>query len=603
MPRTKRPRTMAMCGLAILSTLAFVLAFQAGGAKAAGGAGQAGTPLTVTRVGSGSALPLGLLPNLAAFACTNMTDLPQPTSCSALGLDNMPTSGDEDGGNTGSVSADGVPNVANTGMRVGAASSQGLGGPTANFNGINDDTNVALIGGHLTPPDQALCVGPASAFAAPLDVPGNTSVVIEGVNEAFTVYSKSGQELFGPYTLADLFGDPYSSGDIACSYDAATHSFYFTEIGAVFEGDNGFYGTGLVVMNANGYSSYAVDTAESGYCLPDFPQHGFDNNALYISVREFCGANEDDFQGANLYALSKSQLVSGSSTVNGTYWQGLTDQAGIPVDGLRPAAGNGTNTEYLLNAVAYDATGFSTNSSNLDEWQVTGDQNIDTAPGSLTLSGRTVNSEPYAYPVDATSTGDGSCSVYHGKCEITSETYLDPVDSRLEQVQFANGHLYSSLDTAVTVGRNSTMVDGAAWFDVNAGTGKVAHQGYVAVAGTSLLMPSLVRSAAGNLVMGFSLTSPTLNPSTGYTVLEGQNAQGDQGSGFVPVQLTGMGSAPHKSYSPIVYGRHRWGDYSAVALDPSSGSIWMADEYIPPADQGGSDIADNWGTRVWALAR
>lgn len=601
---TEPRRVFALCGLAVFSAvLAFVLAFQAGGAKAAGGASLAGTPTTVTRLSSGSQLPQGVQLNLSTFACSNMTDLPQPPDCSALGLENMPASGDDDGGDNGSVSADGVPNVGNTGLRQGAGNSQGNGGPSVNFNGINDDTNVSLIGGHLTPPDQGLCVGPASAFAAPLGVPGNTSVVIESVNEAFTVYSKSGQVLFGPYTLADLFSDPYSSGDVSCNYDPATHSFFFTEIGAAFVGDIGFYGTGLVVMNASGYSSYGIDTAETGFCLPDFPQHGFDNNAFYISVREFCGANQDDFQGANLYALSKSDLVNGASMVHGAYWQGLTDQAGIPVDGLRPAIGDGTNTEYLLNAVAYDATGFSTNSSNLDEWQVTGDQNVNTAPGSLTLSGRTVNSEPYAYPVDATSTGDGSCSYYHNVCEITSESFIDPVDSRLEQVQFANGHLYTSLDSAVTVGHSPTMVDGAAWFDVNASTGTIAHQGYVAVAGTNLLMPSLMRSAAGHLVMGFSLTSPTLNPSTGYAVLEGQDAQGDQGSGFGPVQLTGIGSAPHKSYSPIVYGRHRWGDYSAVALDPSSGNVWMANEYVPAADQGGSDIADNWGTRVWALAR
>lgn len=597
---TVRPRAFALCGLVAFSAvLAFALAFQAGGAKAA--ASLPGKPTTVTRISSGKTLPQGVQLNLLSFACTNMTDLPVPApGCSALGFENTPTSGDDDGGDRGSVSADGVPNVGNNGTQ-GVGNNRSTPGTIANFNALNDDTNVAVVGGHLTPPDQGLCVGPASAFAAPLGVPDNTSVVIEGVNEVFTVYSKSGQVLFGPYSLAALFNDPYSSGDIACNYDPASHSFFFTEIGAVFEGDNGFYGTGLVVMNAGGYSSYGIDTAESGNCLPDFPQHGFDNNAFYISVREFCGANQDDFQGANLYALSKSDLVNGSSTVNGAYWQGLTDNAGIPVDGLRPAMGTGTDTEYLLNAVAYDATGFSTNSSNLDEWQVTGDQSIDTDPGSLTLSGRTVNSEPYAYPVDATSTGDGSCSYYKGNCEITSETYLDPVDSRLEQVQYLNGHLYTSLDTAVTVGRSSTIVDGAAWFDVNAATGRIARQGYVAVAGTNLLMPSMVRSRSGNLLMGFSLTSPTLNPSTGYAILEGQNAQGDQGSGFEPIHVTALGSGPHKSYSPIVYGRHRWGDYSGVAIDPSSGTLWMADEYIPAADQGGSDIADNWGTRVWAV--
>jgi hypothetical protein len=64
------------------------------------------------------------------------------------------------------------------------------------------------------------------------------------------------------------------------------------------------------------------------------------------------------------------------------------------------------------------------------------------------------------------------------------------------------------------------------------------------------------------------------------------------------VQTTGTGYGPHLSYSPIVFGRHRWGDYSAIALDPSTGNVWMGDEYT---FYQGPDPADNWGTRVWGL--
>src|SRR5262249_34264729 len=156
-------------------------------------------------------------------------------------------------------------------------------------NGVFDAQNVPLIGGHVTPPDQGLCVGPASAFPVDLGVPGDTSIVIEAVNEAFTVYDTSGNGLFGPDSLADLFSPPFASGDVSCNYDPGTQSLFFTEIGAVFEGDNGFLGTGIVVTNSNGYAAYALDTAEGGNCLPDFPQQGFNDNAFYITVREFCG--------------------------------------------------------------------------------------------------------------------------------------------------------------------------------------------------------------------------------------------------------------------------------------------------------------------------
>ena len=300
-----------------------------------------------------------------------------------------------------------------------------------------------------------------------------------------------------------------------------------------------------------------------------------------------------------MFAFSKSQLVSLSSSVNTVTFPSAV-LGGIPIDGLRPAIGDGTSTEYLLNAFAYDANGNSQNASTLGFWQVTGGQNITSGSGDVTLTGQTIDSEPYAYPVNATSTGDGSCSFHHGVCEITSETFLDPVDSRLLQVQYATDHgatrLYTSLDTALTIGSDPTPVDGAAWFDINPNNGKINHQGYVGVAGTNLLFPSIVRSASGTLMMDFSMTSPTLNPSTGYVLSK------NEGNAFSAVQTTGVGSGPHLSYSPILFGRHRWGDSSAAALDPATGNVWMADEYIPPANEDGPDPADNWGTRVWALS-
>lgn len=594
---TKRPRRLVFTAVAVVSTaLAFALAFQAGGAKAAAPAAMTGTRSTLTRTSTGTTIPQNVQLNIDNFVCLNMTDLPDPAGGCTTGDDDADAPGLPTGplpntpfnGGTTNATGKGAPNVPSAGRG-------GAGNLGANFNGIFDAQNVPLVGGHLTPPDQGLCVGPASAVAADLGVSGNTSVVIEMTNEAYTVYDKSGNVLFGPDSLADLFNDGNASGDPECNYDPGTHSFLFTEIG--IDPTFTFYTTDIAVMNANGYAAYGLDTGEGGNCLPDFPQQGFNDNAFYVTVREFCGENED-FEGATLFGLSMSQLAGLSQSVNVVNFPGLVDGAGIPVDGLRPAIGNGTDTEYLLNAIAYDAQGNSTNASNLDLWKVTGGQNITSGSGTVSLSEQNVPSEPYAYPVDATSTGDGSISDHNGKPEITSETFLDPVDSRVEQVQFVNTGgapgLYTSLDSALTVGNDSTPVDGAAWFNVNPATGKVIHQGYVALAGNNLLMPSIVRSGSGTLNMGFSMTGPDLNPSTGYVVSK------NMGNSFGPVQTTGMGYGPHLSYSPILFGRHRWGDYSAIALDPASGNVWMADEYT--FDQG-PDPADNWGTRVWELSR
>lgn len=594
---TKRPRILGLC-VGVSAVLALVLACHAGTAKAATGNSFTANQLTVTRLASGATVPSNIFLNVANFACLNMTDLALPEGCDTGDADSSdgPPSGQRPlpntpfNGGTNAATGQGAPHSSSVGRA-------GSGNVIANWNGVNDDDNVPLIGGHVTPPDQGLCVGPASALPA-LGLTGNQSVVIEAVNETVRVYDTSGNNLTEPFPLAALFSDPYASGDVSCNYDPATQSFFFTEIGAV----NGeFYGTDIAVLNASGYNAYAVDTSETGNCLPDFPQMGFNDNAFYISVNEFCGENED-FTTANLYALSKSQLVAGASAVNGVFWDNLYDQNAIPAYSLRPAIGDGTGTEYVLNSIAYGVDGNSTDGNSLNLWTVTGGQNITSGSGTVTLSAaKSIPTEPYAFPVDAQSTGDGSISDYHGNPVITSETYLDPVDSRLLQVQYiptgAAPGLYTSLDSALTVGNDPTPVDGAAWFNINPGSAKVIHQGYVGLAGTNLLFPSVIRSASGTINMGFSMTSPTLNPSTGYVVSK------NVGNSFSAVQTTGLGQAPHHSYSPILYGRHRWGDYSAVALDPTTGNVWMADEYIPALDEGGADVADNWGTRVWGLTK
>jgi hypothetical protein len=581
----RRSRTLG--GLAALfAAVVAVLAFSAGGAAAAshghksGGTTIASQPTTISRLNNFTQLPHGIQPNLAFLACQGLTELTPVGACTL-------TPPAEQGDNPGSPS--GAPNV------YGSHMNRSSGKLRSNFDGISDVLQRTQTGYHFTPPDQGLCVGPAGPLEAagvPLGVPGRTTVVVELVNDGWGVYTEHGSLLFLDSNI-DLFGDPYSSGDIECNYDEASHTYFFTEIGAL----NGlFYGTNLVVMNYRGYSAYYVDTAEGGYCFPDFPHQGYDNNALYITINEFCGPNED-YAGVNIYALSKRQLAK-QQAPNGVYWT-----LGDSYYSFRAATGNGTNTEYLLASEQNDDT-----QNALDFAQVTGDYRLTHGNGPIFLSLTSIPSESYSEPVPALSTGDGTTCVYtlHTDpgmpddvtwCSIP-EASLDTVDMRLEQVQYDHGQLYTSLSTAMTVGKDPTVVDGAAWFQVDTRWPRVVRQGYVGVAGTYLLMPSFVKSSSGTFMMGFSMTSPTMNPSTGYVTSK------NYGHSFSPVTTTGAGSGPHVSFSTLEpgYMRARWGDYSRIAIDPSDGNVWMADEYIPSGPDG-ADLVDNWGTRVWNLSR
>ena len=76
--------------------------------------------------------------------------------------------------------------------------------------------------------------------------------------------------------------------------------------------------------------------------------------------------------------------------------------------------------------------------------------------------------------------------------------------------------------------------------------------------------------------LDYSMTSPKLNPSTGYAISK------NGGNSFGAVQTTANGSGPHLSFSDADFDENRWGDYSAITLDPSSGNVRMADECTVP---------------------
>lgn len=382
-----------------------------------------------------------------------------------------------------------------------------------------------------------------------------------------------------------------------------TQTFFLTIIGFNSAGDTV---DDVSVLNSHGQTTYQFDTAAGNNCFGDQPHTGFDDNAVYVTTDQFCGPNQDEYDGALIVAVSKSQLVNQDATVNAVAF-GPVSLGGIPIKTLEPAFGNGTETEYLLNSFPEDQFGNpNTIANTLGLWQVSGDRHLTTGSGAVTLSGRIISSETYAAPVPAASTGDGSSTcvpfIVTINCPsgvlVESEAFLDAGDSRMQQVQLLNDgqgpRLFAELDTAVTVGNDSSARDGIACFEVDPRAHKVASQGYIAVAGAYLMYPAPIHIANGTSVITFSMTSPTLNPSTAYVVKK------DSSRSFGDAQVTGTGAGPHVSFADPLVGRRRWGDYSFSVLDPNGIDIWGAAEYIPPAAN--QDPLDNWGTRIAEIA-
>jgi hypothetical protein len=465
------------------------------------------------------------------------------------------------------------------------------------FNGLSNLNSYNLNGFPVTPPDQGLCVGRDPTLK------GSPEAVWEPINLAARETSVNGTPLRPDVSLATLFQDPYAEGDVRCLYDPGTRSFYFTEIGfPVATGpasDDNNTTADVVVMNSRGVAAYQFDTSlggpTAGDCFGDQPKTGFDNNALVISTDEYCGPTESNYEGAIALVISKSQLVAEAPTVNDAVL-GPVSLAGNPVVGLDPAIGTGTGTEYLVNSVPFLANGDNNPVANtLGLWTLSNDASVTTGHGTPALTGEVIPSEPYAFPVAATSTGNGSTAPY-GNFIITSETALNPDDSRMSapvtvtRTPGGGIRLWTALDAAVTPHGDSTARDGAAWFQIDPARPRVVNQGYVAAKGAYLIYPAILAPQHGPTAMVFTITSSSINPSAAFTTL-GSNT----------ITTVAAGAGPHLSFSDgPPYFQARWGDYSFAAPDPDGSGIWLGTEYIPPAAF--QDPYDNWGTYVFEVS-
>ena len=271
---------------------------------------------------------------------------------------------------------------------------------------------------------------------------------------------------------------------------------------------------------------------------------------------------------------------------------------------------NNGGTEYFLSSNAADeathpVAGFGGNytSSQIVEWTLTNTASLNTGSPALSLSNRLVAVNQYALPPKQRQPGYGTTAdktttpdVAQGDCinDTTTSTVAgvgcwrllfasepahtevistpDSNDTRMQQVDYANGKLWGALDTAVTI--NNTNQAGIAWYILNPSNGGIVKQGTYGVAGADLTYPAIGATAAGRGVMAFSYTDATTNPSAAYAAIDASSGVGD-------THIIATGAARDDgftSYKSQVGNppRTRWGDYGAAAVDGNN--VWIASE-------------------------
>jgi hypothetical protein len=359
------------------------------------------------------------------------------------------------------------------------------------------------------------------------------------------------------------------------------------------------------------FNIFAIDTTDNTGtpdhpacpCFGDQPLIGADANGFYITTNEF-PITGPGFNGAQIYATSKSKLIAGAPGVV-VHFSGPPLAEGIAYS-VQPAmvppgggfATENGGTEYFLSALDFAGT----LDNRIAVWAMTNTTSLNQASPNVGLQSAVLDSEVYGFP-PAAQQKDGplplgdliSAGLFGAKTGRQHLPLLESNDDRMQQTVFANGRLWSSLSTVIKPA-NGPVRTGAAWFAVTPAWslgqlgGSVVSQGYVSVNGMSLLFPAVGVNNGGKALMGFTLVSGDLYPSAAYVTL------GSAGAGDVRIVANGVAPDDGLTGYPIVEGTNvgRWGDYSAAVAD-ENGDLWFATEFIPG---GPRTTLANWGTFI-----
>jgi len=484
---------------------------------------------------------------------------------------------------------------------------------------LPDNTSTNIVAGFPTDVNHAVDLNSFYGYAPAIN--RATGVRAQFVTDPSCLYDAATQRFFAVVLTLETRPNGSFTGknhiDIAVSNTSnPTGAWTIYRVPVQDDGTDGTPDHGCALNN---------DGTGHGPCLGDYPHIGADANGFYVTTNEYAFFPNFVYMGAQIYAFSKAALASGAASVAmtqlDTRHSGVGGHPGFTVwpatSSPNQFVSDNGGTEYFMSSDAADeaqcdsgtvCNGGSGTSTDLLVWSLTNTSSLNTASPSLSLSNKVLNVNQYAIPPKQKQPGSGTApgiDVPQGHCinDTTTATIAgvgcwrllfnppapahnevistpDSNDSRIQQVMWANGKLWSSLDTALNPDAGPQRA-GIEWFIVNPNAGKIVKQGYLGATGYDFTYPAIGVTQSGRGVMAFTASGDTTNPSAAYAAIDaivGVSAWDIVPGGLGAAQDDGFTSYKSQVGNPP---RTRWGDYGYTAVDGNS--IWIASEYIAHA--------------------
>ncbi len=432
--------------------------------------------------------------------------------------------------------------------------------PIRTFEGLS-----LMDGGSGVPPDTVGDVGP--------------NHYVQMVNSSIGVWDKNGAVLVPQVDINSLWSDgtlceTQNAGDPVVLYDRMADRWMITQFNHTNSSTPPFYQCIAVSQTADPTGSWYTYsfTTTSTTTFNDYGKFGVWPDGYYM------GANEGGFTA---YVFDRVNMLAGNAArpLQRVNVPGQNMMLPSDLDGpTAPPAGSPNYYYTMLPGNTIDLWAFQV------DWDTPGNSSF-TRLVALTSSGFDFD----VCPADPTNDNSFDCIPQPG----TTQT-LDAIGEwPMFRFQYRNQGTHESLVGNFTVDTNSAPnVDHAAphWFELrkNSGSGSWAIQNEGTIAPdttTHRWMGSAAMDKDGNIAVGYTASNGTdLFPSIRYVTRLASDPAGVMGN-----------EATLWAGSAAQIGSNRWGDYSAMSVDPVDDcTFWYTAEYV-------ENSSHWWQTRIGAF--
>ena len=378
------------------------------------------------------------------------------------------------------------------------------------------------------------------------------------------IYDKTGTLLTPAFNLGTLWGVgtcAANAGDPVVLYDQLADRWVLSQF------NSPTHMCIAISQTADPLGSYHLFTFNVG-AFPDYFKLGVWPDAYYM------GANEATYTS---YAFDRVKMLAGDQTATFVKFTGQTNFL-LPADHDGPTAPAAGSPGLFY---TFKDNSFHGGSDRLELFSLHADF---VNPGSSTFSlTATLPITSFTYTV---------CGFFILDCvrQLGTTRRLDPVSEwPMHRFPYRNFTGHQTLLGNFTVGGGSGNVGAAIrWFELrNTGTGWTLFQEgtFDLGDGHDRFMGSIAMDGSGNIALGYSVSSNTMNPAIRYATRVPGDPLGTLQA--EAVLINGAGSQT---------GSNRWGDYSAMGIDPADDcTFYYTSEYYPVS------ASTTWKTRVGAF--